>query len=98
MSDYVEHLIEHCRTAVLRFLASAPEYTANDSMLHGAVTSIGVAVTRAQLRTALAWLRDQDLVKLDEAQGLMIARITEAGADVAAGRTTVPGVKRPSPR
>ncbi len=46
----------------------------------------------------LAWLAEQGLVENDDMGGLVVATLTQRGADVAQGRVTVPGVKRPTPR
>lgn len=98
MMTFAERLMENRRTCILRTLAEAPGYRANDSLLHAMVEEFGIACTRDQVRGDLAWLRDQGFVALDEVAGVYVARITQAGLDVSAGRTTVPGVKRPSPR
>jgi hypothetical protein len=94
--SFAERLSEHRRISLLRTLASGPGYRANESLLQEMLESFGLACTRDQVRTELSWLRDQGFVVLDEIAGIYIARITAAGDDVAAGRTTVPGVRRPS--
>lgn len=95
---FAQRLAENRRICILRTLAEAPSYTANDSLLHTMVEEFGLACSRDQVRTDLAWLRDQGLVSIEEVAGVYVVEITQAGVDVAAGRTTVPGVKRPSPR
>ena len=49
----------------------------------------------AALRDHLSWLAERGLVECDDGPELVVA-ITRRGADVAAGRTEVPGVKTPS--
>lgn len=98
MSGFAEHLAEHRRLATLRFLAEAPGYTGNDSLLASALATVGLGSTRDQVRTDLAWLAEQGLVTVVAAEPLTVVRITERGTDAAAGRARVPGVAKPSPR
>lgn len=96
--SFADHVAENRRICLLRILAEAPSYRANESLLHTLVEEFGLTCTRDQVRTDLAWLRDQGLLTLDQPAGIYVAQVTQSGLDVAAGRTTVPGVKRPSPR
>lgn len=93
-----ERISEHRRICILRALAEAPSYEGNESILHSVVDEYGLPCSRDQVRSELAWLRDQGLITLREVVGIYVVTITPRGEDVAAGRTTVPGVKRPSPR
>jgi len=68
----------------------------NESLLTDLTESYGFTPSRDRVRTELAWLAEQGLVTLDEGN-IIIAKLTERGADVARGRVTVPGIKRPSP-
>lgn len=98
MSDYNRHISEHLRITLLRILDRAPEYRANDSVLADAAYASGLGVARDRVRTELAWLAEQGLVTIESFETLQVATITQRGQDVAAGRATVPGVKRPSAR
>lgn len=96
MNQFAEFLREDQRLVILRVLASVPSYTANSSVLHGALGQVGHYPSRDQVRTEIRWLEEQGLVTVDAAAfELLIARLTERGADVAAARAVVPGVKRP---
>ena len=53
------------------------------------------AQTSDRVRTDLAWMHEQQLLTVSQVADVHIARITARGQDVAAGRTVVPGVKRP---
>jgi Fe2+ or Zn2+ uptake regulation protein len=98
MSGYPEHFAKHVRLVILRLLAEATEYRLNASILGDMVAAHGLAATRAQIRTEIAWLEEQGLLKADElANGLVVATLSERGLDVAAGRASVPGVQRPGP-
>lgn len=96
--NYAEKHFEHVRLTILRVLAEAPGYSSNDSILTDAVNAMGLTCTRDQMRTNLAWLEEQRLVTLlKPTPTLTVATITERGTDVAAGRSIIAGVHRPSP-
>jgi Fe2+ or Zn2+ uptake regulation protein len=92
---------EHLRISVLRVLEQAPGYAANDSILLDVLRSeLGFGASRDQVRSEIAWLSEQGLVRAETfgAGGLTVATLTGRGQDVAAGIVTHPGVKRPSAR
>lgn len=95
---YEQQVREHVRLTILRLLEEDPNYTMNDSMITDLVPAYGFSQSRDQIRTALAWLREQGLIIYGDNPDIVIAQLSERGADVALGRITVPGVKRPSPR
>ena len=95
MTKYAEFLRQDQRLVILRILAEMPSYTANSSVLYEALGHYGHNPTRDQVKTEIRWLEEQGLVSVDDAGGVLVARITERGADVVAARTIVPGVKKP---
>lgn len=98
MSNYFNHLMRDLRLTILRVLAEAPRYTANDSVLVQAAESYGLPVTRDHVRGQLSWLEAQALVKLDRPTAtLTIATATQGGLDIAADRAHHPEITRPSP-
>jgi hypothetical protein len=98
MKPFAEKLREDRRLVLLRLLAEQNGYRCNSSVLHAGLMHLGVAASRDDVVTDLAWLRDQHLLTLDEAvPGLFVARLMARGADVAAGNAIVPGVSRPGP-
>jgi len=98
MNAYESFLETHQRLAILRHLGEAAGGCANDSLLHGIMLDLGLALSRDQLRTELSWLSEQRLVELRRPKdGVLVAYITERGIDVATGAAIVPGVQRPSP-
>ena len=98
MTDYSEHHRKHRRLSILRVLADSPEYRANDSLVATIVNDFGLVSTRDQVRGELTWLREQGFVTVKEVAGVMVATLTEAGGEVAAGRRNDPGVARPAPK
>jgi Fe2+ or Zn2+ uptake regulation protein len=95
---YEQHNRRHRRLSVLRILAEAPGYTANDSLLGMVVNEFGIVSTRDQVRSELTWLSEQGFVTIKDVAGVMVATITEAGGEIAAGRRTDPGIAKSSPK
>lgn len=97
MKSFAEVLQEDRRLALLRFLERSPGYEANDSLLRQALATVGLHCGRDVVRTELAWLAEQGLVRTEQVSDVLMARLTERGEDVAAGRGSVPGVRRRGP-
>jgi Fe2+ or Zn2+ uptake regulation protein len=95
--DYETVITEQLRCNLLRLLAEAPGYTANDSVLGDLAEEFGFRPSRDAIRTQLAWLAEQGLVTVNTVKSCHVATLTGRGEDVAQGRATVPGVKRPHP-
>jgi len=95
MMKYADFLREDMRLVILRVLANMPSYTANSSVLHGALGQVGHNPSRDQIKSEIRWLEEQGLLTVEPVFDLLVARITERGADVVAARTLVPGVKKP---
>lgn len=97
--SYSTHFAKHLRLAILRLLAESPGYALNSSILVDALGALGLAASRDQVRSEIAWLAEQGLATSDELPGgLVVATLTERGGDVASGRASVPGVQRPTPQ
>ncbi len=99
MASYNEHWHGHLRLTLLRLLSEQQGYKANSSILTDAADRVaGFAATRDQIKTELSWLAEQGLVTNSNAiEGLIVAKITERGIDVAKGLASVPGVQKPAP-
>lgn len=67
----------------------------NDAILRSAVCEFGPSPDLDALGRALDWLANKQLVTLRTAGQFRIAALTDLGGDVAAGRVTVAGVRRP---
>lgn len=85
------------RLAVLRLLDEARRRTADESLLRHLLRAWGHATGRAPLRDDLAWLRDRDLVTVEDVGGVWLATLAGRGVDVAHGDEEVEGVARPEP-
>lgn len=97
MSKYADFLSQDRRLVILRILAEMPTYRANSSVLHTVLNQWGHEPSRDLVKTELRWLEEQKLVELDDIDNgsVLLAKLTERGQDVAAGRARVDGVKRP---
>lgn len=95
--SYFEHLLYDRRLVILRLLRRS-HGTGNDSVLTEGVRLIGhVAATREDVRKDMQFMADRGLVTIDWIEEkVMVARLTERGLDVEAGRIEVDGVKKPS--
>lgn len=98
MADIGDLNRRYLRLTILRLLHDAAGYTMNESLLHGYLQRLFFKVTRAQVRTELAWLHQQGLVHVTEELGLMGGELTQDGIDIATGNGTHPDVQRPSGR
>lgn len=96
--SYQDTVSQDRRLSVLLVLNESPGYSCNVFLLQTAVSDIyGHTASLDQLRTDLAWLAEQGLVTTKTHGDVVVATMLARGVDVAAGRTTVPGVKRPLP-
>jgi hypothetical protein len=95
MSKYAQFLAEDRRLVILRILAEIPSYRTNSSVLTQLLANFGHSPSRDQVKTELHWLQEQGLVAIDDVSDVLVATLSERGADVASGRATVPGVKKP---
>ncbi len=96
-NTFADLVTSDMRLVILRCLNEDPGYDLNESMLQAMLEALGHNVSRDRVRTELAWLAEQSLVIVDSVVNIQVATLTQRGADVAAGRSTVPGVKRPRP-
>jgi len=94
---YPELVAADRRLILLHILAQSAGYTCNEFLLISLAESFGHVLSHDALRTDLAWLAEQGLVTTQIVAEVTIAKLTQRGADVAAGRAHVPGVKRPEP-
>lgn len=95
MSQFAEYLREDIRLVILRVLAEMPSYTANSSVLAKGLGEFGHHPSRDVVKSEITWLGEQGLVTITKAEDVLVAKLTERGADVVHARTAVPGVKKP---
>lgn len=95
--NFVELLAEDRRLVCLRLLDAAPAAEANTYVLATGLREMGHNCSQDMAETDAAWLAEQGLVTVQERDDVRVVKLTARGADVAAGRARVPGVKRPVP-
>ncbi len=98
MSAFNELIDADRRLVILRTLEEDPGYSLNESVLQSCLEALGHSVSRDRVRTDLAWLSEQGLITIEVVVNVQVATLTSRGSDVAAGKITVPGVKRPRPK
>lgn len=96
-NGYARLVEEDRRLSILRLLAESNEYKANEFLLQSALDGVGHAVSGDRLRADLAWLAEQGLVGVETVAEVRVPKLSARGLDVAQGRVTHPGVKRPRP-
>jgi len=87
---------ENYRRDVLSCLFVDSDFCMNEISLTTALRLMGNPISRDRLKTQLQWLSEQGLVSLRPVLNISMntATLTQRGADVAEGLTTVPGVAR----
>ena len=95
--NFAQYQTEDRRLVILRLLKDATEYTANEFLLQQILPDIGHGVSQDVLRNDLQWLHEQQLVNTEQVQDMYITKLFTRGLDVAEGRATCIGVKKPMP-
>lgn len=83
---------EKRRFAILKHLRQTPGRELSEDLLMLGARAQGIPTTRSQIRTAMHWLAENGLVKLEQLGAMPVAELTEAGADVVAGQSVPPGI------
>lgn len=89
---------EDRRRLILALLAQSPQYRASGQLLLAALPGFGHAVSEARLAADLAWLQDSGLIFAEPTAGVVIARLSARGIDVAEDRARADGVARALPK
>jgi len=95
--SFAELAAQDIRLVMLRTMAEDGN-SLNESMLQSVLEMFGHSVSRDRVRTELRWLEEQGLIHVEDVLGVLVGRLTGRGADAAAGRCRVDGVKRPRPK
>lgn len=96
--NYQSALHEDQRLVILRVLLEMNGYQANESILQTILDSYGHNISRDLVIAHLQFLAELGLIHLEDINGIQVASLLGRGEDVAAGRATVAGVKRPRAR
>jgi len=96
--SYAKIVSEDIRRKILDILESDPAYSHNEGIIQQALGYVGHKISSDKLRTELAWLNEQGLVSTDDVSGVVVAKLTNRGEDVALNRGNAPGVARSRPQ
>lgn len=96
--NFADVVVADIRLVILKALAEDQGYSMNESVLQEVLCLFGHTVSRDRVKTELRWLEEQGLVAVDEVAGILVAKVSSRGVDVATGVARVDGVKRPRPR
>lgn len=94
-SAFEKYLTEDRRLVILMILAQSAGYACNEHLLRQVLSSQAHNVSKDRLRSDLAWLKEQDLITVEDIGGTLVAKAGDRGVDVSKGLVIVPGVKRP---
>ncbi len=94
---FADYLRQDQRLVVLHILSELPQFRSNSSVMANLLGEFGHHPSRDQVKTELVWLGEQNLIKVEDIGSVLVVTLTERGADVAAGRASVPGVSKPRP-
>lgn len=98
MNDYESMQRADVRLRVLQVLASVPGYQAHDGLVRSQLSArFAHALSQDALRSELAWLNEQGLVKYQQTGDVVLSLLTQRGHDCSAGVAQIPGVARPGP-
>jgi len=96
--SYSKIVSEDIRLSLLCLLEKDSSYSHNEYVLGRSLEMLGHSIGTDRVRTELHWLAEQGLLGLQTVgDSTVVAILTARGADVALGRTQVPGVARPRP-
>jgi Fe2+ or Zn2+ uptake regulation protein len=95
--NFADLIAADIRLVILRALSEDPDYSHNEAVIREILAAVGHRVSWDTVRTQLSWLAEQGLVHIENVGGLLVAKLTARGTDVASGAATCPGVKRPRP-
>lgn len=96
--SYEQLQTEDRRLVILRGLAAAVQYRVNAYLLRSFCDQVGHTTSADRLAADLAWLAEGGLLSIAQpSPDVLVATLTARGLDVAEGRASHPGVKRPTP-
>ena len=96
--NFAETLAHDRRLVILRLLSEV-NGTANESVLYSGLESVGhsAMLTRENVRADLRFLEGVGAIRIEWfGERLAVAHLLLRGEEIAQGKITVPGIKRPS--
>lgn len=88
---------ENLRRALLKLLATMPNQSSSDYILHAAISDLeGIIVSFDKFKAEQSWCHNQGLITLS-GQAVETLTLTQRGLDVAEYRISFPGIARKRP-
>lgn len=86
------------RIIMLQGMENDNDYSLSNEMLQRLLVAYGHGVGVSQVNEQIQWLKEQNLVTTEDlGNGIIVAKLTRLGLDVAKGHACVEGVDRPIP-
>ena len=98
MPDFIQLINEDQRLCIVRTLDEMPSMSANCSILQQGLEIYAHHISRDKVHTHLNWLEENGIVSLKQVHSSKITTLTQRGIDIAKGRVSQPGIKRPAPK
>ncbi|NRA85791.1 MAG: ArsR family transcriptional regulator [Rhizobiales bacterium] len=96
--SYADLLTAKRRLTILRYLEGALGYSMNLSLMKDALLGVGIKASTRTVSDDFDWLDSKKLIEKEVLEfGVIVAKITMYGQDVAKGLEICDGVTRPSP-
>ena len=87
---------EDARRIILDLLEQADGYDLSADMIRRGLQEFGHRPSADQLKTELNWLAEQSYLGIEtRGDDILVAKLTQRGADVVEGRVAVHGVAKP---
>lgn len=96
MTDMNQLIREQARLIILKALRDQTDERLNSDLMLPVLESFGIKKAREWVHTELRWLADMGAVRLTEAGTVLVAALTERGAQHLDRVIVLEGVKRPS--
>lgn len=95
MTDMNQLILEQARLILLKALRDQTDERLNSDLMLPVLESFGIKKARELVHTELRWLADMGAVRLTEAGSVLVAALTERGAQHLDRVIVLEGVKRP---
>ena len=94
--EFKERLRENMRRVVLDLLEQADGYDLSVEMIRAGLAEFGHRPSADKLKTEINWLAEQGYLNIERrGDSILVATLTQRGADVVEARAAVPGVAKP---
>jgi len=86
------------RIIMIQVMYGDNDYSLSNQMIQRVLNSFGHGVSIETTNAQIQWLKERGLVSTEDlGNGMVVAKLTRAGVDLAEGHSRVEGVDRPLP-